>query len=63
MWRCDELVEFWWQWHAIEYTLLTQVFQNFSCLLVNFAISTGIWPSTIGHIPVERSHYNGEGGG
>lgn len=55
MWSCDKLVEilFGVAFNII-YIVGSSVSKSF-CLLVNFV-------STIGHVPVERSHYNVEGG-
>lgn len=55
MWGCDKLIEI--QVAIVyykKYIVNSGVSKSFS-LLVNLA-------STIGHVPVERSHYNVDGG-
>lgn len=56
MWSCDELMEILVAVACNKIYIVDSGVSKSFCLLVNLA-------STISHVPVERSHYNVEGGG
>lgn len=56
MWNCDKLVEILVAMACNKIYIVDSSVSKSFCLLVNLA-------STIGHVPIERSHYNVEGGG